>query len=413
MTIKILVVDDEPDLELLILQKFRKKIANGDYAFIFTRNGVEALERLKKEKDLAIVLTDINMPEMDGLELLSHMQALDRPYRAIVISAYGDMSNIRSAMNKGAADFVTKPIDFQDLEMTIDKIINQYIHIKEGLTAKDRLMDIEKELDIAKKIQQAMLPQTFEIFRNYNNRFELLGTVLPAKQIGGDFFDFFQIDNERIGLIIADVSGKSISASLFMAITKTLFRSVARHCTTSSEALEAVDKQLSPDNATCMFVTAFYGIFNVTTGQLDYSNAGHTHPYIISEGHLQQISEGGNSIPLGLDDELLINSSFDFTQQHATLKENDCLFLYTDGVTEAMNLNRELYTNHRLEKVLLQHGQEPLDRLIASVITDIQQFSDNVEQSDDITLFCLKFHGKMQGEILDLAESNPLLPSAP
>ena len=118
MAVKILVVDDEPDLELLILQKFRKKIAAKEFEFFFALNGVEALKKLEAIPDLSIILTDINMPEMDGLTLLAHLHQIDRPYKAIVISAYGDMSNIRSAMNKGASEFITKPIDFQDLEIT-------------------------------------------------------------------------------------------------------------------------------------------------------------------------------------------------------------------------------------------------------------------------------------------------------
>src|SRR5687767_6866026 len=100
MTIKILVVDDEPDLEMLITQKFRKKIANKEFEFIFTRNGLEALKKFEEHKDLEIILTDINMPEMDGLALLSQLSKVDRLHKAVVISAYGDMSNIRSAMNK-------------------------------------------------------------------------------------------------------------------------------------------------------------------------------------------------------------------------------------------------------------------------------------------------------------------------
>lgn len=398
MTIKILVVDDEPDLELLITQKFRKKISSKDYNFIFASNGLAALKVLQEEKDIGIILTDINMPEMDGLMLLGELQRLERPYKAIVISAYGDMSNIRSAMNKGAADFLTKPIDFQDLEKTIDKIIQQFIHLKDGLIAKNHLLDIEKELDIAKKIQQAMLPQNFENSRHeFKDHCKLIGTVLPAKQIGGDFFDFFPLDDRHLGMIIADVSGKSISASLFMAIAKTLFRSVAKNCKTCDDALAKVDKLLSPDNPTCMFVTAFYAILDVVTGDLYYSNAGHTHPYILSKDNsFTQLCEKNGSIPLGLDDGFLKGSIEGFIQEKITLKDNDCLFLYTDGVTEAMNKNYELYTQQRLEKILAQFGNSSIEHLMAAVIEDIKLFSDGVEQSDDIAIFCLRYHAQAE-----------------
>ena len=135
MSIKILVVDDEPDLELLVRQRFRKKIQQQDYQFLFAPNGVEALTVLDRERDVEIVLSDINMPQMDGLTLLGHLGQFDRMLKAVVISAYGDMDNIRTAMNRGAFDFVTKPIDFNDLEITIEKTRDMQtlslIHISE------------------------------------------------------------------------------------------------------------------------------------------------------------------------------------------------------------------------------------------------------------------------------------------
>ena len=121
---KILVVDDEPDLELLVTQKFRRRIRDGEYTFVFAQDGEQALQRLKAETDIDIVLSDINMPRMDGLTLLSHLQELSNTLRTVIVSAYGDMKNIRTAMNRGAFDFVTKPIDFDDLETTITKTIS-------------------------------------------------------------------------------------------------------------------------------------------------------------------------------------------------------------------------------------------------------------------------------------------------
>lgn len=132
MTTKVLVVDDEPDLQALIVAKFRKAIKNNEYQFYFASHGAEALSLLDSMKDLNIILTDINMPVMDGLTLLSELSKFDRPYKAVVVSAYGDMSNIRSAMNKGASDFITKPIDFMDFEMTLKKIIEEYNRLWEA-----------------------------------------------------------------------------------------------------------------------------------------------------------------------------------------------------------------------------------------------------------------------------------------
>ena len=132
---KILVVDDEPDLESLIKQRFRKKIRENEYEFVFAMNGREALERLDEHNDVEVVLSDINMPEMDGLTLLSKLSESHHLLKSVIISAYGDMENIRTAMNRGAFDFITKPISFQDLELTMEKTIKQVLQIRETMQA--------------------------------------------------------------------------------------------------------------------------------------------------------------------------------------------------------------------------------------------------------------------------------------
>lgn len=156
---KILVVDDEADLELLIRQKFRHRIKNNELTFEFAGNGEEALKKLDVNNDMDMILTDINMPVMDGLTLLSKIKERENHYKAIVVSAYGDMENIRTAMNRGAFDFLTKPIDFNDLETTINKTIEEITIIREGLEAREQLEKTKREKEIAeierKKAEEA------------------------------------------------------------------------------------------------------------------------------------------------------------------------------------------------------------------------------------------------------------------
>jgi sigma-B regulation protein RsbU (phosphoserine phosphatase) len=161
MADRILVVDDEPALELLIRQKFRNQIRSNELAFSFAGDGEEALDQLRDHPDIGIVLTDINMPRMDGLTLLVKLRDLDRTVRAVVVSAYGDLKNIRTAMNRGAFDFVTKPIDFTDLETTIRKSIGDLHVYLEAETAHALLATIQKELDIARRIQETALPKDY------------------------------------------------------------------------------------------------------------------------------------------------------------------------------------------------------------------------------------------------------------
>ena len=139
-TCRILVVDDEPDLEGLVLQRMRREIRSGRFSFVFARNGVEALERLNGDNSIDIVITDINMPEMDGLTLLDQIPAFDPKLRCVIVSAYGDMKNIRTAMNRGAFDFLNKPIDFEDLRLTIEKSLEHLKSMREAFEARDKML---------------------------------------------------------------------------------------------------------------------------------------------------------------------------------------------------------------------------------------------------------------------------------
>ena len=160
---KILVVDDEPDLEPLMLQRMRRDIRRGQYEFVFAHDGNEALVRLNEHEDVDMVLSDINMPGMDGLTLLEQIPHVYPEIRAVMVSAYGDMKNIRTAMNRGAFDFVTKPIDFEDLRVTIERTLRHMMEWREALASRDKLVALQNELDVAQKIQQSVLPTEFPI----------------------------------------------------------------------------------------------------------------------------------------------------------------------------------------------------------------------------------------------------------
>src|SRR4051812_18205281 len=155
MPFKVLIVDDEPDLEILIRQRFRRKIKDGEFEFVFAHDGQEALNKLNEDASLDVVMSDINMPVMDGLTLLSRLTDINRVLKTVIVSAYGDMQNIRTAMNRGAYDFLVKPIDFADFEITLNKTIEELQSIKKGLRAREELSAIKYELSIASRIQQS------------------------------------------------------------------------------------------------------------------------------------------------------------------------------------------------------------------------------------------------------------------
>ena len=176
---KILVVDDEPDMEALILQRMRRSIRAGRYQFVFAQNGEEALECLSQNEDVDMILSDINMPKMDGLALLQQIPKVDPNLRCVIISAYGDMKNIRTAMNRGAFDFVTKPVDFEDLEITIERTLSHLAEWREALASRDQLVALQNELGIANKIQQSILPTHFPAAPGY----QLHGSMEPARTV--------------------------------------------------------------------------------------------------------------------------------------------------------------------------------------------------------------------------------------
>lgn len=380
---KILVVDDEPDVEILIRQKFAKQIKSKEFDFTFAANGVEALKVLSQDETIHIVLTDINMPEMDGLVLLSHLPELKRIFKTVIISAYGDMSNIRKAMNEGACDFITKPIDFRDLEITIINAIQQYDAMQKAAEIQTQLTDLEKEISIASNIQQSIIPHRYDPFPG-NQNFEIYGTMIPAKTVGGDFFDFFPLDQNHLGFVIGDVSGKGVPGAFFMAMSRAIFRTIALRSTSPSDCLAEANRMLCIDNDTCMFVTTFYGIYTIDTGVIEVANAGHNPPYLLkANGVLESIARN-EGIPLGVLEQT------DYVNHSLKLQKGDCLILYTDGVTEAMNPQKQLFTEERLEEMIHTWTPGPLPTLTAHILEGVAKHTEGAPTSDDITLFCLK-----------------------
>ena len=382
---KILVVDDEPDLEHLILQKFRKKISSKEYEFQFARDGAEAIDIIVNNGSINLILTDINMPVMDGLTLLSKINELNnRLHRSVIVSAYGDMENIRTAMNRGAYDFITKPIDLNDLEITIEKSLKEIEHYKQALSSRDKLIALEQELNIATAIQTSILPKTFPPFPD-RKEFDIYAKMLTAKEVGGDLYDFFLIDKYRLGIVIGDVSGKGIASALLMAVCKTLLKITAYKGIPADNILYEVNNILVDESPSNMFVTVFYGVLDTRNGAFEYCNGGHNSPYLISnEGKVKQLENIGGLLLGAMKDA-------EYESNITMLNPGDTLFLYTDGITEAFNKQDEEFDESRLVNSLLNKAPQSANDIVNNVIRDVQGFSDGAEQSDDITCLALKF----------------------
>jgi sigma-B regulation protein RsbU (phosphoserine phosphatase) len=383
--IKILVVDDEIDLEPLVRQKFRRQIREGVYEFVFAFNGLEALAKLIEYPEIGIILSDINMPEMDGLTLLTKLKELKNPgLKTVIVSAYGDMENIRTAMNRGAFDFVTKPVNFDDLEITINKTLDEILQIRQSQEEHDQLISIRQDLNTAREIQQAILPKYFPPFPNRTD-FGIYASMVAAKEVGGDFFDFFMIDEDRLGFVIGDVSGKGVPAAIFMAVSRTLIRATGLKGLPADECMNYVNKLLCNESVACMFVTVFYGILNTTNGEVEYVNGGHNPPYLLSGSEIRKVEMTGGPI-LGCVEDFIYKS------KTLKLKPGERLFLFTDGVTEAFNKHDQVYGDDRLEAFLLSRLSASIEDVVKDSMLEINAFSAGIEQSDDITYLAISFN---------------------
>jgi len=385
MPIKILSVDDEMDLELLLTQYFRRKIRKGEYEFVFAHNGLEALTMMVKHPDIEIILSDINMPEMDGLTLLAKVNEMRNPaLKVIMVSAYGDMGNIRQAMNNGAFDFATKPIDLDDLSVTIEKAIDQINYVHQMQKEHSQLESLKSDLAIAREIQQAILPRVFPPFPECSELLDIAASMTPAKDVGGDFYDFFRIDDDRIGFLIADVSGKGIPAAIFMAVSRTLIRATGVMGGSPADCITRSNKLLAGDSVDCMFVTVFYGILNVKTGEVTYCNAGHNPPYILKHD--------GKVVTLPTRQEPMMGAidGIVYHEDSLQLDPGDALVMFTDGVTEALNNSKEEFGEERLEDTIADVAMHNCQEINDAIKADVATFVDGAEQSDDITVLALK-----------------------
>ena len=378
----VLVVDDEEDLELLVRQKFRRRIREGDLKFLFAHNGKEALEVLDENPEIYLVLSDINMPVMDGLTLLGQLADAEQDVQAVIVSAYGDMKNIRTAMNRGAFDFLTKPIDFNDLEVTIEKGIKHIQALQEALETRDRLVAVKQDLEMAREVQMSFLPEALKANENH----DVKAVIIPAKEVGGDLYDFFYIDESRLGLVIADVSGKGPPAALFTTVTRALLRAVAsKDYSTPGDCLTMVNDLLCESNPSCIFITLFFGVLDLRTGDLIYSNAGHNPPRVLrTDSGVEVVPKTGNLV-------LGIQPGHTYNNKQIQLMPGDTLFLYTDGITEAEDSKSEEFTESRLDEKLAELAGASSERVVTDILDAVQEFVEDAPQSDDITCVVARF----------------------
>jgi sigma-B regulation protein RsbU (phosphoserine phosphatase) len=254
--------------------------------------------------------------------------------------------------------------------------------LKESTAAKER---IESELKIARDIQMSMVPKTFPPFP-HRREFDLYATLVPAREVGGDFYDFLFIDTNHLCVVIGDVSGKGVPAALFMAMTRTLFRNAATKVRSPERILSLLNTELCAGNDSCMFVTVFCAVLDIRTGEVEYSNGGHNLPYFINRGAIEPLRNTGG-MALGFKANVIYRS------ETITLRAGNGLFLFTDGVTEAMDDRGNQFTEPRLEEFLQQVDSSSATEIVRDAVDRVKSHSAGAPQSDDITALALKYLG--------------------
>ena len=283
-------------------------------------------------------------------------------------------------------DYLPKALAFVVISVacaSIAKRGRQMIDLQNEITHKTAR--IKTELNLATEIQTNVLPCALPAYPEHEN-LELFAKNIPAKEVGGDFYDYFRVDNDHVAFLIADVSGKGVGAALFMMISKTIIKNQLQLGIAPAEAMMNANAQLCESNSAGLFVTAWAGVYEVSSGTVRYVSAGHNPPVLKRKGEKASYVKGRSGFVLaGMDGTI-------YRENEMKLEEGDELFLYTDGVTEATNGENELFGEDRLLDCIDRIGSESIKDQVSDMLAEIDKFVAGAEQFDDITMLGMKVH---------------------
>jgi serine phosphatase RsbU (regulator of sigma subunit) len=305
--------------------------------------------------------------------------------RKLVVRNIHKINESLSAITDGNLDTVVdvrSHLEFDSLSNDINATVDTLKrYIKE---AEER---IDAELAFAKAIQHSALPTVHPLYDN-RKEFDIFASMHTAKEVGGDFYDFYFIDEDHLAFLIADVSGKGIPAAMFMMRSKTIIKSYAESGMSVEEVFTLANEKLCEGNDAGMFVTAWMGILNIRNGKVLFANAGHNHPLVKhSDGTFEYLKSRAGFVLAGME-------GVRYRKNELVLEPGDAIYLYTDGVTEATDLNEELYGEDRLHSILEKYKDETMEVICSEIKKDVDLFAGEAPQFDDITMLALKFKGQ-------------------
>ena len=370
---RLLLVDDaRTNLDILV------EGLRGEHKLSLALGGEMALE-IAARTPPDLVLLDIMMPGLDGYEVCRRLRA--RPETAevpiIFLSSLEDGQHKSLGFEAGANDYVTKPFDLVEVKARVRAHLKAKAYsdaVKELLAA---------DLRVAREIQMGMIPQDFSALETEFG-VELAGVMEPAREVGGDLYSAFPVAGGRLLILVGDVSGKGIPASLFMVRTSSLVRLLGRNCAEPEVILAQLNDELSADNPTCMFVTMLCAVYDPATGRIAMSSAGHNKPVLLRAGNAPAWAVDNAGLALGFEAGLV------FPRTDLVLQPGDSLVLYTDGVNEAFDEADELFGNDRLLSDLSHYTGAAAGALAHGLLQSVRDFAGAAAQSDDIAVLVLR-----------------------
>jgi sigma-B regulation protein RsbU (phosphoserine phosphatase) len=381
---RLLVVDDNDDNRYTLMLQLE---IEGYRDISVAEDGEVALEMLRRG-EFDLVLLDVMMPKVDGYQVLEQLKADGRlrDLPVIMISALNEIASVVRCIELGAVDYLPKPFDPVLLRARVGATLEKK-QLQDAV--RSHLDRMENELEAARQLQLSMVPTIFPA-PTKARPLEISAMMEPAREVGGDLYDFFERDDGMFCFLIGDVSGKGVPAALFMARTKSLVRLITRlarradgAALMTADIVAMVNEELCQYNAEMMFVTLFFGVLDPKTGDLLFTNAGHNPPYQLTGGNVAPLPMGKDR-PLGIR----VNSTYETGK--VNLARGDAIYLFTDGVTEATNRKNELFTEERLEVVLRAAAGRAVGDIVNAVSVAVQTFTDGAPQSDDITAMAIR-----------------------
>ena len=346
------------------------------------KSGKALLEYVKTNQP-DLILLDIMMPELNGFETMELLKKQMKPGEeipVIFLTADENQESEMKGLGLGAMDFIKKPFVPEVLVLRVKHTI-ELIRLQRNLVKENER--ISNELKMASRIQMSMLPGTFPD----RPEIDIYAKVDPVRQVGGDFYDFFFVDQDHLCLLVADVSGKGVPAALFMMASKIVLADNAKMGKSPARILEDTNNAICANNREEMFVTVWLGILELSTGRLTMASAGHEHPALMQGGGRFELLVNKNSLVLGGIPGLK------YREYMVQLTPGSKLFVYTDGVSEATREDKELFGSERMIEALNRVTAASPKQVLGEVRKAVDNFVEGAEQFDDLTMMCLEYKG--------------------